>query len=446
MLGSDVLDVAIGLAFLFFIASLAITAAREWIEGMLQMRAVHLERGVREILRDKDGKGAASWVYAHPQVSALFRGDYDPGRQLAAGWFDGKIERLLGKWTPRWLFPKDEWQKLTARSNLPAYIPTRNFAMAILDLAARGPASVAPVAADTGPGAAIDLGPVTFASVREGAIENFKGNPYLQRLVLNSLDTAKGDLDVARTNLEKVFDSAMDRVSGWYRKETQTILFWLGLVVAVGLNIDTIHVASELYRNGALRAVVVAEAQGTADRVNRAAVATTPAATPTTPVPAPADPDFRRALACTGDAKAVETCIHTRLQGFGYPVGWKRAQIEWGSPIGLTVPVGVDFKGEAGWASVPGWILTALALMLGAPFWFDVLNKLIVIRSTVKPHEKSPEESSEDRQTRQPPAATTQPGTTTPGSTTVGNDPPTGDPDFVPLKWAGADDDQEGDL
>jgi hypothetical protein len=36
--------------------------------------------------------------------------------------------------------------------------------------------------------------------------------------------------------------------------------------------------------------------------------------------------------------------------------------------------------------------------MLGAPFWFDVLNKFMVIRSTVKPHEKSGEAASEDRQ------------------------------------------------
>ena len=46
-----------------------------------------------------------------------------------------------------------------------------------------------------------------------------------------------------------------------------------------------------------------------------------------------------------------------------------------------------------------GWALAALAAMLGAPFWFDLLNKVMVVRSTVKPHEKSPEESSEDRQT-----------------------------------------------
>ena len=50
------------------------------------------------------------------------------------------------------------------------------------------------------------------------------------------------------------------------------------------------------------------------------------------------------------------------------------------------------------WLVLCGWLATAFAVMLGAPFWFDVLNKFVVIRSTVKPHEKSPEESSEDRQ------------------------------------------------
>ena len=43
-----------------------------------------------------------------------------------------------------------------------------------------------------------------------------------------------------------------------------------------------------------------------------------------------------------------------------------------------------------------GWLLTALAISLGAPFWFDILNKIIVIRSTVKPKEKSQEDKSKD--------------------------------------------------
>jgi len=35
-----------------------------------------------------------------------------------------------------------------------------------------------------------------------------------------------------------------------------------------------------------------------------------------------------------------------------------------------------------------GWLITALAVSLGAPFWFDMLNKFIRIRSTIKPQEK----------------------------------------------------------
>jgi hypothetical protein len=43
-----------------------------------------------------------------------------------------------------------------------------------------------------------------------------------------------------------------------------------------------------------------------------------------------------------------------------------------------------------------GWLITALAVSLGAPFWFDTLNRVMVIRSTVKPHEKSQEQESKD--------------------------------------------------
>lgn len=43
-----------------------------------------------------------------------------------------------------------------------------------------------------------------------------------------------------------------------------------------------------------------------------------------------------------------------------------------------------------------GWLITALAIALGAPFWFDTLNRVMVIRSTVKPDEKSKEQESKD--------------------------------------------------
>jgi hypothetical protein len=44
-----------------------------------------------------------------------------------------------------------------------------------------------------------------------------------------------------------------------------------------------------------------------------------------------------------------------------------------------------------------GWLITACAISLGAPFWFDMLNKIMVVRSTIKPQEKSQPEASKDK-------------------------------------------------
>ncbi len=54
---------------------------------------------------------------------------------------------------------------------------------------------------------------------------------------------------------------------------------------------------------------------------------------------------------------------------------------------------------------IAGWAITAFAVSLGAPFWFDILNKFMVVRSTVKPAEKSPPEASKDPQPSPAPKA-----------------------------------------
>ena len=68
-----------------------------------------------------------------------------------------------------------------------------------------------------------------------------------------------------------------------------------------------------------------------------------------------------------------------------------------GSPRRGSEPVAQGIWNN-GLAPFLGWLLSALAATMGAPFWFDVLNKFMVIRSTVEPREKSPDEASEDRQ------------------------------------------------
>ena len=66
---------------------------------------------------------------------------------------------------------------------------------------------------------------------------------------------------VFRQSVEGWFDDAMDRVSGWYRRRVQVMLWVLAVIVAVTLNADTIRIADHLWKDKTVRAAVVARTQ-----------------------------------------------------------------------------------------------------------------------------------------------------------------------------------------
>ena len=156
----------------------------------------------------------------------------------------------------------------------------------------------------------------------------------------------------------------MDRVAGWYKRRTQGITLTLGLLIAIAINADTLFIARALSNDASLRKGLVAAAEARANK------------------PLSTDP--------SASGKDIEQYL-TNLKLLGLPIGWQDR------PDALPDPPWVP-----AWAKPAmvqhwlGWALTALAVSLGAPFWFDMLNKFIVIRSTVKPHEKSQEEGSKD--------------------------------------------------
>jgi hypothetical protein len=341
MFGSEILEVAIGIIFAFLLVSIICTAVREGIEAWVKTRAAFLEYGIREILHDMEGTGLAKDFYSHPLIYSLYSGPYTPG---------GPTRPAL----------------LARGKKLPSYIPAKNFALALMDIAARGPITDE---ASTYPGAPI----ITFDSVRTNIL-NLRNAP-VQRVVLTALDSAQGDLNRAQANIQAWYDSSMDRVSGWYKRSSQWIIFWIGLVIAVAMNVNTITIGDYLYRNDAARATIVARAE--------------------------------TAVTDTTFVNHTYGQVKKELDAMSLPIGWTEG---WGSPRRGNEP-GTD----GGWnnvvAPILGWLLTALAAMMGAPFWFDLLNKVMVIRSTVKPHEKSPEESSQDHQSTTGQTATAMSGT-----------------------------------
>jgi hypothetical protein len=320
MFGSQTLEVAIGVIFIYILASIMCTAIREGLEAWMKTRSVYLEHGIHQLLQSKKGGDLAAALYNHPLVSGLFSGDYKAPTTTRSLLF------------------------LTRGRDLPSYIPSKNFALALMDIAARGTAMDAASGGSDSPVISLDAIRANVSKLQ---------NPVVQRALLTAIDSAKGDMDRAQANLEAWYDSAMDRVSGWYKRSTQWIVFAIAIAVAVGLNINTITVVDYLYHNDAARAGIVAKAGTVA-----------------------ADSHYDQ--------------VKKDLEAMSLPIGWSAG---WGAPR----PGGTGVWNYVA-APILGWLLTALAASLGAPFWFDVLNRVMVIRSTVKPHEKSPEEASEDRQ------------------------------------------------
>lgn len=348
MLGSVVLDVAIGLSLLFLFVSLICSAIREAIEVLLNMRAADLERGIRELLDDPTGVGATQALYDHPLVFSLYPGTYVPGR----------LRPLLLPRAGRLCMP------IRARASLPAYIPAASFARAFLDITLRGPVGDAP----SGPDAVLRV--MSIESLKATARD--MPDNRIRRALLSALDTADGDLDRVRRNLEAWFDACMDRVSGGYKRRTQIILFAIGLITAGVMNIDAFSVGRALFQDKALRDGAVAQSTELLSR------------------------DSGHPLGV--QAQDAFSALQSDLDLIQFPTGWEpppqhlRHGIDTAAPDdgpGTTVETGYDTLTRIDPMAVVqmliGWAVTGFAVMLGAPFWFDMLSHFVVVRSTIKP-------------------------------------------------------------
>ena len=214
----------------------------------------------------------------------------------------------------------------------PSYLSAAVFSRALLDLLVPGE------------------GQPTLDQVRQSVLALQSENPDLGKALLPLVNRAANTLDEARSNLETWFDHAMERVGGRYKRRAHLIMFLIGFAIAVLLNISTINATTQLWNDQSLRQNVLSQAQAISPNVCNQ--------TPADPSRADLVEQTRRE-----NLKCASQLVSRSYAEAGLPIGWSESPLE-------------QFRGA--WLTLlVGWFLTALAACLGAPFWFDLLNKTL---------------------------------------------------------------------
>jgi hypothetical protein len=189
MLNSTILDVVIGLVFIYLLLAIICSTINEWIAGWLGVRSKMLAAAIRQLLDDQKGSGDPTrsfleQFYSHPLISGMMA----PGRKPG--------------------------------NSHPSYLPSRTFSTAVIDIATIHKPGV-----------------VTFAGLEAGIRDLPDGDVKTALLAL--LQNASTDLNLAQKNIEKWFDDTMDRASGWYKRRTQFATILIAIVLTERSNTRT---------------------------------------------------------------------------------------------------------------------------------------------------------------------------------------------------------------
>ena len=290
MFGSQILEVVIGLVMVYLVLSIGCSGIKEIFASLFGLRATTLEKAIRNMLKSGTNDYTAK-LYAHSLIASS----------------------------------APEGQK-------PSYMSARSFASALFDVLA--PAT---------PGQ-----PQSIMSLRTAVAQI--PEEKLRTTLLNFIDTSNGTIDDARSKVEHWFDDTMERISGWYKRLAQKIIFCAGLALCFLVNADSLMVVKELWSDQALAHAVVAQA-------NKQVANGLP-------------------IDAAGQKEMLKTIVADVRDINSPPIGWVREAKDirsWPSE-----PWDIAFK-------IFGILLTAFAITLGAPFWFDLLNTIINLRLSGDP-------------------------------------------------------------
>jgi hypothetical protein len=347
---SEVLDVAIGLTFVFALLSVIATWVQELWATARSYRANDLVKTMQRFLDP-----------SVPETEAM--------ENLKKQWAEGvsPSETATLKDNALQKFYGHPMIKTLARKKgeLPSYISPKEFSLVFAELLAKAGAE-APAEdegagdqnaedADTGDSKAkkpavkkLETAEAFLVNLKKG-LDSLPESPNKQ--VIQTMVTAveateqeaAAKVVAVRKDLENWYDATMDRATAWYKRRAQIIAFIIGLLLAVLFNADTISLTQRLWQDPGLRSAYADEAA---------------------------------AWVARGDeAKAIQA--REKLEAIGLPIGWDLKAL-------LQSPAAEESKGvpTADWIlKILGLLITGFLISFGSPFWFDLLSQFVSLRN-----------------------------------------------------------------
>ncbi|MCP4151571.1 MAG: hypothetical protein GY757_27760 [bacterium] len=302
MLGSEVLELITGLAFVYLLCSLAGSAIHDWLAGLLNTKATALEKRLAELL---ESSNLVEEIYNHPLIKGTtYKSLYD---------------RLLFR-----------------KKSTPKYIAPNIFSSVLVDL--------------------IEEKGFDIDSLYKGFKETPGDKNVLKSLVkkvearvTEKTNRVEAEAEKLKANIENWFNDSMSQMSKWYKQRTRFIIFCISLILCGALNVDTIMISKALYQDDAIRQAIVEVAGQTTAQT-------------------PAQETGKKK---TPMEKAKE--LEVKLSELGLPIGWSNTNEE------------KDIKGYPtdflGWLlKILGILMSTVATSMGAPFWFDVIRKMMRLK------------------------------------------------------------------
>ncbi len=439
MLDSAILEVVIGMVFVYILLSLLVAQINSVIASLWNVRAEQLRKRVEDIIYDDEMQKR---ILGHPIVS-MTRPPRDtsispekvPASEMETARVNKVKPRTLAKATINILgdpflemysvvaqmdSDKEQARLRAAINQLKANLSDQQRSNAALNQLHEVITQLEPEDRHDRRVLLRSLGPLQ-GTLRDYADENRQlllvydgisqvNNVAFQRAletVLAGVGTVK-EAEVAITNW---FDNKLAQTSDWYATTMQYFSLFVGLVVALLLNIDSLHIGVTLWNDDALRASVVQAAEvaelstlfdedGNLITEPQQQAATEGEENPT------AETDTIEEI--IRNYEATQNTLNQLLE-LRLPIGWTYQtptsveQLAIGDSSVTVYDPMTDERNlyrflavtDSGWfgfviGKFGGLLVTGIATAQGAPFWFDILRRLT--------GQDSPSETDDDKQ------------------------------------------------